>query len=79
MPYLCQFVITPAAGALTDFILKKGLIRVVWMRKINTALGLGIPALFVVLAGYIGCDATLAVVFFSISTGFTGFTGDDFL
>ena len=75
VPYICQVVVTLIGGALTDYILKKRLVKVVWMRKINTALGLGIPALFVVLAGYIRCDAILAVVFFSISTGFTGFTG----
>ena len=64
---------------MTDCILRKGFLEVVWMRKINTILGLAVPAVFVIIAGYIGCNATLAVVFFSISTGLTGFSGKSFI
>ena len=64
---------------MTDCILRKGYLEVVWMRKINTILGLAVPAIFVIIAGYIGCNATLAVVFFSISTGLTGLSGKSFI
>ena len=42
------------------------------MRKINTALGLCLPAFFGVLAGYVGCNSGLAMLFFSISVGLIG-------
>jgi len=62
-------------GYFTDLIRKRKLVSTTAIRKINTFFGLGVPALFIVLAGYIGCDATTAIAFFSLSVGFNGFTG----
>ncbi len=44
------------------------------MRKINSALGLLVPGITVVLAGYAGCNAGLAIFLFTTSVGFTAFT-----
>ena len=45
------------------------------MRKVNSGLGLCVPGAFVVMAGYIGCNTTAAVAFFTISAAFNGLTG----
>jgi len=72
VPYICQVFITLLGGRITDFLLKKGVVKVIGMRKINTALGLCLPAFFGVLAGYVGCNSGLAMLFFSISVGLIG-------
>ena len=46
------------------------------IRKINTVLGLAVPAIFIVLAGYIGCNAAAATAFFSLSVAFNALTGN---
>jgi len=45
------------------------------IRKVNTGVGLAVPAMFVVLAGYIGCNAAAAVAFLSLSVAFNALTG----
>ena len=65
---------TFVGGWYTDFIRKKGWCRTITIRKINTILGLLVPAVTVVLAGYSGCNATLAILLFTISVGFSAFT-----
>jgi hypothetical protein len=58
------------AGWYTDVVRKKGWLRTVTIRKLNTALGLLIPAATVVLAGYAGCNAVAAVTLLTLSVGF---------
>jgi len=70
-----QWIFTVAGGYITDVIRRKQLLSTVVIRKINTGLGLAIPAMFVVIAGYIGCDAAAATAFFSLSVAFNGLTG----
>ena len=48
--------------------------RTVIIRKINTTLGLLVPAVSIVLAGYMGCQAKLAIAMFILSVGFNTFT-----
>jgi len=62
-------------GYLTDWIRQKKLASTVVMRKVNSGLGLCVPGAFVVMAGYIGCNTTAAVAFFTISAAFNGLTG----
>ena len=45
------------------------------MRKLNTAVGLMVPAFSLVVAGYVGCDWVTAFVFFCLSVGLNSLTG----
>nr|XP_039254795.1 sialin-like [Styela clava] len=74
LPYILQFIFTIGGGYVTDVIRSRRLMSTVAVRKLNTTLGLAVPALFVVLAGYIGCDVAAAVAFFSISVAFNALT-----
>lgn len=70
-----QFVFTIGGGYITDVIRRRKIMSTVAIRKMNTSLGLFIPAVSVVMAGYIGCDVAAAVAFFTISVAFNGLTG----
>ena len=74
MPFIAQAVICVFGGWITDLLIKRGHLRTITARKVDTGLGLLVPALTVVLAGYMGCRAWLAVMFFIISVGFNSFT-----
>lgn len=74
VPYIFQTFLTFFSGWLTDFIRAKNLVSTVAIRKINTTLGHVVPGITVVLAGYVGCNATVAVIMFTISIGFLGLT-----
>ena len=74
LPFIAQSIICFLGGYLTDAILQRELCQTLTIRKINTGLGLLVPALTVVLAGYMGCRSTLAVMFFVLSVGFNTFT-----
>uniref|UniRef100_H2ZN04 Sialin n=1 Tax=Ciona savignyi TaxID=51511 RepID=H2ZN04_CIOSA len=74
VPYILQFLFTLVGGYITDVIRKRALTSTIVIRKVNTTLGLAIPAAFIVLAGYIGCDVAAAVAFFSISVAFNALT-----
>ena len=73
-PFICQSIMTFFAGSITDVIRSKNWLRTVTIRKINNILGLAIPGITVVLAGYAGRNAALAIALFSISVGTTAFT-----
>ena len=64
-----------AIGPITDSILKRKLLTVLQARKISTAVSLIFPALFYVLAGYSGCNATLVLVYFSLASALKGASG----
>ena len=65
-----------AIGPITDSILKRKLLTVLQARKITTAVSLIFPALFYVLAGYSGCNATLVLVYFSLASALNGASGE---
>ena len=48
--------------------------RTITIRKLNTFLGLVVPAASLVVAGYVGSDTVPALAFFIISAGFNTFT-----
>lgn len=74
IPYLAQTLVCLFGGWLTDLLRARTRMRTVTVRKVNTAVGLLVPAVTLVLAGYSGCDAALAVAFFMLSVGFNTFT-----
>ena len=69
IPFIAQSIVCFTAGFFTDLIRSKGWLRTITIRKINTGLGLVVPAITVVLAGYMGCNAGWAIAFFVISLG----------
>ena len=73
-PFIFQSVMTFIGGWYTDKVRGKGWVRTVTIRKINTILGLIVPAVTVVLAGYSGCNAPLAISLFTLSVGFSALT-----
>nr|XP_002124275.3 sialin-like [Ciona intestinalis] len=73
VPFILQWVFTVASGYISDVIIRRRIRSVVFVRKMNTAIGLFIPAFFVVLAGYVGCDVIAVVIFFSLSVAFGAF------
>ena len=73
-PFICQSILTFVAGWLTDFIRSKNWLRTITIRKINNLVGLAVPGITVVLAGYSYENKALAVTLFTISVGTTAFT-----
>ena len=51
---MAQSLVCFSGGWVTDWIIGKGVLRTITIRKINTAFGLLVPAITVVLAGYMG-------------------------
>ena len=73
-PFIVQSIMTFIAGWLTDVIRSKNWMKTITIRKINNLVGLAVPGITVVIAGYAGKNPTLAVTMFSISVGMTAFT-----
>ncbi|XP_039260371.2 sialin-like [Styela clava] len=73
LPYLLQFFTLLAAGYFCDIIRQRRIAKTVTVRKVNSFLSLIIPSIFIVLAGYSGCNVAAAVSFFSISVAFLAF------
>ena len=73
-PFICQTVLTFFCGWFADYVRSKNWLRTVTVRRINNAIGLILPGITVVLAGYAGCNAGLAIFLFTTSVGFTAFT-----
>ena len=69
IPFFFQSVVCFAAGFFTDYVRSKDWMRTITIRKINTGLGLVVPAVTVVLAGYMGCNAVWSMIFFVLSLG----------
>ena len=74
LPFLMQSVTCFTAGYLTDVVRRRGHLRTLTVRRVNTGLGLLVPAAAVVAAGHSGCNAAAAVAFFVVSAGFNTFT-----
>jgi len=72
LPFLCEFFIIVAIGPITDALIGRDLLTVLQARKLSTAASLLIPSVFIVLAGYSGCNVTLIVVYFSLATAIIG-------
>ena len=76
---MCQLVVIIAIGPIIDSLLKRKLLAVLQARKINTAVSLIFPALFYVLAGYSGCNATLVLAYFSLASSLIGVSGESLI
>ncbi|XP_006816974.1 sialin-like [Saccoglossus kowalevskii] len=59
-------------GWLADYTRQKYIMSTLQVRRVLTCLGMFLPAVFLVLAGQIGCNRGLAVLFITISAAFSG-------
>ena len=67
--YLIQWLVCLLGSWATDVMRRRGLVRTLTIRKVNTVLGLWLTGLCVVLAVYAGCHAELAVTLFALAAG----------
>ncbi|XP_052007479.1 sialin isoform X1 [Xyrauchen texanus] len=78
LPYLGCWCLALLGGQLADLLREKYLIRTVMVRKAFTIVGMIGPAVFLVAAGYTGCNYYYAVAFLSISSSLGGISASGF-
>ncbi|XP_068183215.1 sialin-like [Antennarius striatus] len=72
LPYLGTGLMALVAGQLADYLRETCLYKTAIVRKIFTIIGTVGPAVFLIAAGYTGCNYTLAVAFLTISSSLAG-------
>ncbi|CAJ1066712.1 sialin [Xyrichtys novacula] len=78
LPYIGCAVLAVLSGQLADYMRETLLYRTVIVRKAFTLVGMIGPAVFLVAAGYTGCNYTLAVTFLTISSSLGGVSASGF-
>ncbi|XP_073531667.1 sialin isoform X1 [Phyllobates terribilis] len=74
LPYFGCWLCMILTGYVADLMRERLNFSTVVVRKIFNTLGMIGPAVFLLAAGYTGCDYTLAVVFLTLSTTLGGFS-----
>ncbi|XP_058032281.1 sialin isoform X4 [Ahaetulla prasina] len=74
LPYFGCWVCIIVCGQFADYLREKKNMSTVCVRKTFTAIGMVGPAVFLMAAGFIGCNYEVAVVFLTISTTLGGFS-----
>ncbi|XP_056327550.1 sialin isoform X2 [Danio aesculapii] len=78
LPYLGCWLLALLGGQLADLLRERFLFRTVIVRKAFTVIGMAGPAVFLVAAGYTGCNYILAVAFLTISSSLGGISASGF-
>uniref|UniRef100_UPI00358F4804 sialin-like isoform X1 n=2 Tax=Myxine glutinosa TaxID=7769 RepID=UPI00358F4804 len=78
LPYLLGWLMTVTGGQLADLTIERNILSVTNTRKVFTALGMVLPAVFLVAVTFGGCDHVLAVTFLALSNGIGGLCGSGF-
>ncbi|XP_046531260.1 sialin isoform X3 [Equus quagga] len=78
LPYLGCWLCMILSGQAADNLRAKWNVSTVCVRRVFTLIGMIGPAVFLVAAGFIGCDYSLAVAFLTISTALGGFCSSGF-
>uniref|UniRef100_A0A8C3CYY6 Sialin n=1 Tax=Cairina moschata TaxID=8855 RepID=A0A8C3CYY6_CAIMO len=73
LPYFGCWLCIILSGQIADYLREKQKFSTVCVRKCFTLIGMIGPAVFLVAAGFIGCNYALAVAFVTISTTLGGF------
>ncbi|KAI1241137.1 hypothetical protein IHE44_0009600 [Lamprotornis superbus] len=73
LPYFGCWLCIILSGQIADYLREKQNFSTVCVRKCFTLIGMIGPAVFLVAAGFIGCNYALAVAFVTISTTLGGF------
>ncbi|KAF5284285.1 hypothetical protein FQA39_LY04578 [Lamprigera yunnana] len=72
IPYASLWISSTVTACLADWLINAELLRVVTVRKLYTAIASFFPSIFLVLAGYFGCDRDMATLMFIFATLFMG-------
>ncbi|XP_069343856.1 sialin isoform X5 [Eulemur rufifrons] len=78
LPYFGCWLCMILSGQAADNLRAKWNFSTICVRRIFTLIGMIGPAVFLIAAGYIGCDYSLAVAFLTISTTLGGFCSSGF-
>lgn len=68
LPYLGAWLVSPLAGVVADYLIGRRFFSVTVTRKIFTAVGMVLPAIFLVCVCYVGCSHIWTVLFLALST-----------
>jgi len=71
LPYLIMLIVSLVSTRLADMVLAVGYDRT-YVRKIFNSCAIYLPALFLVLAGYSGCDSSVTIALLCIAVGVNG-------
>jgi len=74
LPFALQMIVAILGGKITDLLIQKNVFRIITIRKINTTIGLIVPAICLVVASYLGCYWQHALVFFTLSAALNAMT-----
>lgn len=69
LPYILAFVIAFVFNPIADYILDREIMSRSTTRKLFNSLGFCLPAVFLILAGYSGCDVDSTVAFLALAGG----------
>ncbi|KAM7408379.1 hypothetical protein PAMA_002209 [Pampus argenteus] len=78
LPYMGCAVFAVVSGQIADYLRETCLYPTVIVRKSFSVIGMIGPAVFLVAAGYIGCNYTLAVTFLTLSSALGGVSASGF-
>lgn len=78
LPYMGCAVMAVLSGQFADYLRETCLYPTVIVRKVFSIVGMIGPAVFLVAAGYTGCNYTLAVTFLTISSSLGGVSASGF-
>ncbi|XP_072029904.1 sialin-like [Amphiura filiformis] len=74
LPYIFLWLAVVFGGQVADYLRMNNILTTGQTRKLFNNLGLSIPAISLVLVGYVGCDRTLAIVFLCVACLGAGLT-----
>jgi len=72
LPYLMMWLFALFFSSIADYVIDNNWLSRNVSRKLFNSVGLCLPGLFLLLAGYSGCNVTATVVFLSLAGGFNG-------
>lgn len=75
LPYLGAWMVSCLSGVAADSLIERRIFSVTVTRKLFTAVGMTLPAVFLVCVCYVGCSHVLTVLFLTLSTATGGVTG----
>ncbi|XP_064144118.1 sialin isoform X1 [Loxodonta africana] len=78
LPYFGSWLCMILSGQAADHLRAKWNFSTICVRRVFSLVGMIGPAVFLVAAGFIGCDYSLAVVFLTVSTTLGGFGSSGF-
>ncbi|XP_033121660.1 sialin-like [Anneissia japonica] len=78
VPYIANWLIIVSGGQIADYLRSHGYLSTTNTRKLFNSLGMMLPALFLVLTGYVGCNKPLAILCLTLAVGCGGFSMSGF-